>query len=99
MLFIGIDQDKSLEMKEKYVLEGFYNLLFKLKWLPRYKDKLERGRKFMWNYFKIGRDILEIEIRPHLSYYYAKIFGKVMPEGNYWKIEGGKSLSQKFIYK
>jgi hypothetical protein len=72
--------EENVEMKKMEVLLGINFLEL---WLPGYKNKVERARKILWNYYKLERDILEKEIHTNFGKYFKIIFHSGLPEGNY----------------
>jgi hypothetical protein len=83
--------DENVQMMKLSVFVGINNLEL---WLPGYKDKLERARKIIWNYFQIERDILEKEIHTNFGKYFEIIFHSKLPEGNYMDI----NVTSKFFF-
>jgi hypothetical protein len=86
MVIIGFYKE-NVEMKKMDVFVGINNLEL---WLPGYKDKVQRARKIMWNYFKIERGILEKEISTNFGKYFEIVFHSELPKGNYIHINTSK---------
>jgi hypothetical protein len=86
MVIIGF-YDENLETKKFDVFVGINNLEL---WLPGYKDKVERARKILWNYYKIEKDILEMEIDVKFGKYFKIIFDSELPIGDYMDVNTSK---------